>query len=207
MKIEKQVDKSKYEFERYVSKKRWASMWHQIDEITKLRPKSVLEIGPGPGVFKEVCKLFGVQVETLDIDPELKPDHVGSATSLFFPDNAFEVICAFQMLEHLPYGIALESFKEMVRVSKRNIIISLPDSRPIWRYELHIPKIGSRNFHVPRPRLSAPAHQFDGEHYWEVNKLGYELDRIVNDFGQLATIVRTYRVAENPYHRFFIFNT
>lgn len=64
--MQKQVDKSHYEFGRYVTKQRWASMWHQLDEVMKLRPERVLEVGPGPGVFKAMAGLFGVHVETLE---------------------------------------------------------------------------------------------------------------------------------------------
>lgn len=78
----KQVDKDQYEFLRYMSKARWNSLWHQLDEVIRLKPERVLEIGPGLDVFKNTAGLYGVKVETLDIDPELKPDHVGSATAL-----------------------------------------------------------------------------------------------------------------------------
>jgi len=45
--------------------------------------------------------MAGLQIETLDFDPDLKPDHVANATNLPFADDAFSVICAFQMLEHV----------------------------------------------------------------------------------------------------------
>jgi 16S rRNA A1518/A1519 N6-dimethyltransferase RsmA/KsgA/DIM1 with predicted DNA glycosylase/AP lyase activity len=70
-----------------MSKARWSSVWHQIDELSRLKPDNILEIGPGPGIFKNVAHLFGFKVETLDLDPELKPDHVGSATALPFEAN------------------------------------------------------------------------------------------------------------------------
>ena len=207
MKLEKQVDKSHYEFERYMGKARWSSVWHQVDEVLKLKPHKVLEIGPGPGIFKHMAILFGVQVETLDMDPALNPDHVGSATALPFADGSFDVVCAFQMLEHLPYETSLQAFKEMARVSNRNVIISLPDARTMWRYSFHLPKFGVFDLLVPRPTLRMPIHKFDGEHYWEINKKNYELNKVIRDFSQFAEIINTYRVIENPYHRFFIFKT
>lgn len=207
MNSEKQVDKSHYEWERYMVKTRWSSVWHQVDEVLKLRPKKVLEIGPGSGVFKQMSKLFGVQVETLDIDPALNPDYVGSATELPFTASSFDVVCAFQMLEHLPYETSLQAFKEMVRVSKRNVVISLPDARGVWRYSLHLPKLGVFDLLLPRPTIRATVHQFDGEHYWEINKRNYGLVKVIRDFSQFAELAKTYRVIDNPYHRFFIFKT
>lgn len=207
MNLAKQVDKSHYEFERYMGKARWSSVWHQVDEVLKLKPNKVLEIGPGPGVFKHIAQLFGAQVETLDMDPALNPDHVGSATALPFAAGSFDVVCAFQMLEHLPYVTSLQAFKEMARVSDRNLVISLPDARTMWRYCFHLPKFGVFDLLVPRPTLRIPIHQFDGEHYWEINKKNYELDKVIRDFSQFAELINTYRVIENPYHRFFIFKT
>jgi SAM-dependent methyltransferase len=135
----------------YMNKCRWASVWHQLDEVIQLQPASVLEIGPGPGVFKHMATLFGISVETLDFDPDLKPDHVGSATALPFAEGSYDVVCAFQMLEHLPYSDAQQAFAEMRRVSRRHVVISLPDAKQVWRYSLHVPKFGSFDFLVPRP--------------------------------------------------------
>lgn len=117
----KQVEKGHYEFNRYLSKQRWCSVWYQLDEVQKLQPNRVLEVGPGPGLFKTVAATFGISVETLDIDPDLKPDHVGSATAMPFSDGSYDVVCAFQMLEHLPYEAALQAFGEMARVSRRHM--------------------------------------------------------------------------------------
>jgi len=94
----------------------------------------------------------------------------------------------------------------MVRVSKDYVVISLPDSRSVWRYLFDIPKLGRYDFSIQRPLFQASPHTFNGEHHWEINKRGYELDRVVKDFSQLgAQLVKSYRAKENPYHRFFVF--
>ncbi|MBE0449137.1 MAG: methyltransferase domain-containing protein [Actinobacteria bacterium] len=205
--MHKQVDKSHYEFGKYVHKQRWASMWHQLDEVINLNPERVLEIGPGPGLFKAVIGAMGVNVETLDIDPELEPDHVASVFDMPFEDSAFSVVCAFQMLEHLPYEKSLEAFGEMVRVAGKAVVISLPDAATRWPVSIYIPKIGAVKFLIPRPHLRARKHEFDGEHYWEINKAGYSLERITSEFLSSAQVrlANTFRVHENPYHRFFVF--
>jgi len=205
MEFLKQVDKEIYEFARYMSKARWASMWHQLDEVQKLNPESVLEIGPGPGLFKVVATAFGLSVQTLDLDPELNPDHVGSATALPFSNSTFDVVCAFQMLEHLPYEYAIRAFGEMARVTRSRIILSLPDARRALQFKIYIPKLGTKDLLVPRPAFRAKVHAFDGEHYWEVNKLGFSLEKVVRDFSNRARLLRTFRVYENPSHRFFVF--
>jgi len=205
MKYQKQVDKSHYEFKNYMSKERWASVWHQLDEIQKINPKNVLEIGPGLGLFKKLAATFNINVETLDIDPDLDPDHLSPITEMPFKDNSYDVVCAYQMLEHLPYETAIQAFKEMVRVCKKNLVISLPDAQLIWRYQIYIPKLGTKDFLIARPRFKTPVHNFDGEHYWEINKRDYPLTKILTDFTVNINLLNTYRVKENPYHRFFIF--
>lgn len=204
MDYNKQVDKSHYVFKQYMHKPRWISLWHQLDEIHNLNPSNVLEVGPGPGLLKSVAAAFGLTVETLDIDPDLKPDHVASATKMPFSDSTYDVVCAFQMLEHLKYESSLDVFGEMVRVSKRYLVISLPDARPTWRYQVHIPKYGSYDLLMQRPLFRAQVHKFDGEHYWEINKIGYPLQKIMVDFTKGVRLLKTYRVRENPYHRFFV---
>lgn len=188
-----------------MDKARWSSVWHQLDEVLKLNPVRVLEIGPGPGVFKIIGGLAGLHIETLDLDPDLKPDHIGSATNIPLSDSTFDVVCAFQILEHLLYEQSLVAFAEMARVSCKYIVISLPDSKIVWRYSLYIPKIGSFEWLIPRPFAKVRTHKFDGEHYWEINTHGYLLSKVVRDLTKCATLVTTYRVPEIPYHRFFIF--
>lgn len=209
--MKKQVEASHYGFGTYVSKKRWASMWHQLDEVLSLKPETVLELGPGPGIFKALAKAFGVTVETVDIDPELKPDHRASILEMPFADNSYDLVCAFQMLEHLPYTNSLKAFSEMARVAKKHVVISLPDAQRVWRFWFHIPYLGDYHWHLPLMPGVRKKHLFKGEHYWEINKRGYALKKVLADFSESASIskkiklLHTYRVTELPYHRFFVF--
>lgn len=201
----KQVDSSHYAFARYMSPGRWSSLWHQLDEVSRLQPQRVLEVGPGAGVFKAVAKTMGLAVETLDPDPDLQPDHVGRADALPFADASFDVCCAFQVLEHLPYPLALQAFGELARVARTHVVISLPDARPMWHYRLHLPRIGARDWLLPRPFHRPRAHVFDGEHHWELNTLEHPLPRVLDDLRQRATLLRHYRVPSHAYHHFFVF--
>ena len=201
----KQVNKLHYEFSRYMEKERWISMWHQLDEIQKLNPESVLEIGPGPGFFKAVANQLGMKVKTMDLDPDLEPDYLGSATSISLPDSSVDVVCAFQMLEHLPYETALLAFQEMTRVSRSKVLISLPDAGRALHTQIHIAPFGHYRITIPLPFWMAKTHKFDGQHYWEINKRNYSLSKVMKDFSQEAELLRTFRVPENPYHRFALF--
>jgi len=70
----------------YDKKSRFISYWHQINEIIKLNPKRVLEIGVGNGFISKYLKERGVNVITLDIDKRLNPDVTGSILDIPFVD-------------------------------------------------------------------------------------------------------------------------
>jgi len=201
-----QVNKLHYNYTRYLTKERWISIWHQIDEVLTLNPTKVLEVGPGPGVFKYTLLNNGILVETVDIDPELNPDYIASVTQLPFVDESYDCVCAFQVLEHLKYEESLRALNEMIRVSSRYVIISLPDSKILWRYSFYFPKIGQKTFQIPRLYFKKTKHVFDGEHYWEINKKGYSFKKLISDFNSLNVEIRkSYRVNEYTYHHFIVF--
>lgn len=203
----KQVNRNHYDFAAYVSPGRWASMWHQISEVVETGASSILEVGPGPGIFRAVMSTLGVHVETLDVDPELQPTYVGSVDEIPLPSASFDVTCAFQILEHLPYEMSMKGFAEMVRISRRFILISLPDARRTVTASIKLPRIGVARMSIQEPPMFARQNIFNGEHYWEVNKKGYSLSRVRSDLESVdgVSLKRTYRVHEFPYHRFFVF--
>lgn len=205
----KQVSTEHYDYTSYVDQKRWSSLWHQLDETMRLQPSSILEIGPGPGLYKAVAAQFGHTVKTLDLDPELNPDYSASVLDMPFEDGTFDMVCAFQMLEHLPFDESLHAFAEMVRVSARYVLISVPDARPVYPVSIVLPKKRACRFLVPSPRFWPLEHVFDGEHYWELNKKHFALPAVLDQWlaqGPVS-LLATYRVHANAYHRFFVFST
>lgn len=200
-----QVEPNHYFNEFYDSKKRWISYWHQINEIIKLNPKRVLEIGIGNSFVSKYLKERKLNIVTLDIDSRLNPDVVGSVLNIPLKDNSFDVVACYEVLEHLPYENFSRALSEIFRVSNSYAILSLPDVSRVYRLYVHIPKMGVFKRLIPLPRIKSPIHKFDGEHYWEIGKAGYPLNRIIKDIQKAGfKIEKTYRIFENPNHRFFI---
>lgn len=204
--LQKQVDASHYDFNTYMTKARWASTWHQIDEVLATQPTSVLEVGPGAGMFAACARTYGLSVRTLDLDPELHPDYVAAADDIPLPDNSIDTACAFQVLEHMPYETSMGALAELCRVARKAVIISLPDVGSGWAETLTIPKLGTYRFILHNPFAKRISHTFDGEHHWEINKQGYALDEVIDRMKTEAAgyNLRTFRVHENLYHRFFV---
>lgn len=204
-KIKHQVEPEHYG-EKYDSKRRFISYWHQINEALSLKPHNMLEIGIGNGFVYRYLKERAIDISTLDIDERLNPQFVGSITNMPFKDESFDLVMACEILEHIPYEDTLKGLKEIHRVAKRYAIISLPDSTRTIRIEFPIPKYGKVkklftlwNFFPKKHELTKSGH------HWEIGKEHFPLEKVAHDIEALGfTIEKTYRVFENPYHRFFV---
>jgi len=200
-----QVKSNHYFNKSYDTKERFISYWHQVNEIVSLEPDSVIEIGIGSGFISKYLKERGINITTLDFDPNLNPDKVGSVLNIPFEDNSFEVVACYEVLEHLPFENFNKALAEIFRVSKSYAILSLPDVNRVYRVYVHFPKVGVFKRLIPLPRLKRPIHNFDGEHYWEIGKACYPLSKVVCEIQKSGfKIEKTYRLFEHPYHRFFV---
>ncbi len=200
-----QVENKIYYTLDYLDKPRWVSLWHQINEVTSKKPKSILEVGMGNGLVKHTLTLLGYSVKTLDHDRRLKPDYVGDIRQLSFRARSFDIILCAQVLEHLLFEEFLGCLLELHRVVKRYVILTLPhDYLTYFLVQLKIiPYLKPLTFFRTVPRLQT--HTFNGQHYWEIGKRGYPLNKIKEKItGAGFTIEKTYLLPENPYHRFFI---
>jgi len=187
----------------YDDEKRWMSYWYQIREILAFKPGSVLVIGKGNGLVAEYLKLAGINITTLDIDEDLKPDVIASVLKMPFGEDSFDMALCAQVLEHLPYENFSEALSEIKRVVKNGTIISLPHFGPVIKFCLKIPLLPSFRFMVKLPYPKK--HAFKGEHYWEIGKRGYPLKKIKSEIKKSGfSIKNNYIVFENPLHHFFV---
>ncbi|MHB1769608.1 MAG: class I SAM-dependent methyltransferase [Minisyncoccota bacterium] len=200
--MEKQVEASAYEFNRYVSSDRWASFYFQLREIFATRPASVLEVGPGDHVVGDAMRRAGIAYTSVDIAEDLHPDVVASVTSLPFPEEAFDVVCAFEVLEHLPFSEFESALAELARVARHTVLVSLPHLGPSLRLEFKIPFLPQVRlaYKIPYPKR----HVFNGQHYWEIGKRGFSARRIRNILSKQFQIEREFVPFENQYHHFFV---
>jgi SAM-dependent methyltransferase len=198
-----QVNKSNYNFKKYAFEGRFVSYYWQLQEVLALDPASALEIGVGDRVFGDFIKHNTAIVYTsLDIAEDLHPDVVGSVLELPFADKSFDVACAFEVLEHLPFEQFDRAVAELCRVARTHVIISLPHFGPMLSFSLKIPffPLIRFAFKIPFPKK----HVFNGQHYWEIGKRGFSPNRIRNILSKRFRIEREFVPFENQYHRFFV---
>ncbi len=178
-----------------------AAYGYQLQELLAVSPDSVLELGIGSGFVAYGLRRGGLAVTTLDLDPALEPNVVGSVTDLPFPDGSYDVIGCFEVLEHVPWSLVPVGLSEIHRVCRRCAVISLPDARTAIR--VHIPVVLRRQL-FNQPFWRPNEHGFDGEHYWEINKKGYLLEEVMACLTEPGFRVgRTFRPWEMSRHRFF----
>jgi len=184
----------------------WISYWYQIYEVLKTNPKTVLEIGPGSKIVTNYLRGIGIKVLTVDINENLDPDIICSVTELSscIRRKVDTVLCA-EVLEHIPFEYFEKSIKEIWNVTRQNAIISLPEGVATLRINLRPPMMREFNIALSIPHmyeiLNVPIWK---DHYWEIGRGGYSLKKVSSILSKYFMIKNTYRVPENPYHRFFI---
>ena len=201
--MKKQVSAVHYDFAGYVTRSRFMSFWHQLDEVVRLGARTVLEIGPGPGIVTGILRRQGVAVTTCDIADDTGADVCASVSRLPFGDGSFDVVVCCQVLEHLPFDDSLRALTEIRRVCRVGSVISLPQAGRYWPFTIHVPFVGAVKFGIRLPGRLKP-HVFDGQHHWEIDTTGYGERQILEQYERMFASVRTFRVHENHYHRFFV---
>jgi ubiquinone/menaquinone biosynthesis C-methylase UbiE len=199
----KQVDNTAYEFFRYCGRDRWASYHYQITEILNVKPTSVLEVGIGDGVVSSyLARNTEIAYTSVDIADDVGADVIGSVTALPFTDKSFDVVCAFEVLEHLSYEKLPTSLSELARVSRKKVIVSVPHFGPPLKLLFKIPFLPEIALALKIP-FPVP-HTFNGQHYWELGKRGYSTARFRSHMRKHFVIEKEYIPFENQYHHFFV---
>jgi 2-polyprenyl-3-methyl-5-hydroxy-6-metoxy-1,4-benzoquinol methylase len=194
-----QVAPEHYDFERYDDAERWMSYWHQIRAVLAVRPKTVLEVGPGSGVFRSYLRAAGIEVKTLDIDHTRDVDFVGDITKL---DDAlpkglvFDAVCAFQVLEHLPFDELEPAIASLARRASPHLFVSLPYRGLRVRLAFWW---GDHHFTLGHKFMLPWRHKPIAEHHWELG-YPYTAGRITKLMRKHVDVISRGFIRENPYH-------
>ena len=89
--------------------------------------RTILDVGAWDNLLKEMLESRGFQVVAVDLEPHHSDVLKADITSLPFRDNSFDLVTCLEVIEHLDKEKMFIALKELERVAKKNIIISVPN--------------------------------------------------------------------------------
>jgi SAM-dependent methyltransferase len=173
--------------------------------------RSVLVVGKGDGLVPDILRGRGFRVEVLDISPDLGPDIVGSVEAIPCASGSFDIAMCCQVLEHLPFAKLAKAMQELSRVSRRRVIISVPDNRRVlsvqvrflrwhWRVQLNQMRWPARE--LPPSRLDVHGH------YWEIGFSGCTVGKVLRQLSVPGwRLSKCTRVHDMAWHLFMVFDS
>ena len=188
----------------------------QIQELHKLRAKSIIEVGPGEEFTANSLRMLGVRYDTLD-----RCDFYGSTIiedfATFDPEpysKSYEATCAFQVLEHFPYDKFTYLLDKLVLMSSGHILISLPYSCKgtrtttlNWKGQVPTKENKTEKFTATGLPNRKYRPEFIKEfpyavHYWEIGRQGFPLSKVFKDIENCGLKIDDHFHGPNPYHYF-----
>ena len=200
---ERSADRLEYFSDGYFSQRQWMSYAFQVRTMYRLFGESkaeVLEIGCGTGFVNAMLNSLGYDTETMDINSNLNPDHVGDISSQDIKLNkGFDAVLCAEVLEHLPFECFDTCLKNIWELTRRFAVITLPDCL----YRVHVSlQVNSREYSW---RLMKGLKCTYEMHCWEINSgrdtSEYEVSRHIR---QHFSVLDEGLVKGNDFQRFYI---
>ena len=129
----------------------------RINDIINMLPpnmNSLLEVGCGDGriinqLIEKYKTIYGIDISKNALKYVKTPKKQGNIENLPFLDNSFDIVMCCEVLEHLPLSVYSKALKELERVSKKYILISVPNNENLNLGMIECPQCGC-SFHTCR---------------------------------------------------------
>jgi len=180
---------------------------------------TVLEFGHGRGTSAAILRHLDLKVTTVDFNKNFSPDFVDTILS-FQTTNKFDLVCAFQVLEHNPIETIKENLTKMKSLSNKYVYISIPYSGRWFSLNLEMnfmpTKLGrqKKTFLLTWPRLirkTRPIEKYKlredkyNPHWWEVgDKKMTKKDFVKIIVNSGLDVEKTFHNEYFPYHLFYL---
>lgn len=196
----------------------WHSVWYQARApINHPSVNSVLEFGPGRAVTKALVEHFGIRHVGVDINADLYAPDVHSTIADFATDDRFDLVCAFEVLEHNPLEELEANLRKLASFSTRYVFVSLPFSGRWVALSLNVnlPRLNlEKRWAFTRERvrgITRPTATFRASsdpyrhHWWEIGDKNISkrtMRGLVSHVG--LEIEEEFHNAMFPYHLFYL---
>tara|TARA_R110002096_G_scaffold85802_3_gene197852 strand:+ start:480 stop:1223 length:744 start_codon:yes stop_codon:yes gene_type:complete len=196
----------------------WTSVWLQAREIIR-RPDihRVLEFGSARNILKLLVENYGIHHTAVEVNGEIFSPDVVATIDGFESEETYDVVCAFEVLEHNPFEEIEGLVRKMASFSTKYVYLSIPCSGRFFSISLNanLPRIQFRKtFHWTWSRLRRlvrPVEEFRkrpdkyNPHWWEVG----DKDRTEKDVEKLfencdLKLIEKIHNPLFPYHLFFL---
>ncbi len=204
---EASLSRDRYFGDSYFDRKQMDSLVTQLLTVHNKNVRSILEIGPGNGFVSSFLRSAGYCVTTFDINKSLDPDVVGNVIDIrkFFTEKSFDLILCAEVLEHLPFDYIEDILRQLKSISRKWVIISLPNTIRILidlQVYFKIPYVKPINIALyqsfPNRGVKWDAHS------WEVNyRKENSLRSLLEIFGKYFTVENHFCDRRNRTHHFF----
>jgi len=176
---------SRAEWRAYYTEKRILHQWTQLDMLSGIACRRVLEVGPAMGLVTAMLANAGYEVETLDRLPRQFASpaarHVeADIQALTGADIAgYDAILCCETLEHIDWdavGGVLSVFRDS---GARYLVVSVPYTGFQITFDFYLNTRALRHYFSMRKLHSRKefAREPPGGHQWEVGYRGYKLRR------------------------------
>jgi ubiquinone/menaquinone biosynthesis C-methylase UbiE len=173
----------------------------------------ILEVGGSNNVLKanlaNYFKANGLDHEilTLDLDPTAFPDIVGDVRAMPLEDRVVDVTVCCEVLEHMPFEDVGAALRELHRVSRGFVVVTMPHTSVYLASTLRTPRrrVKSLVLNLLEPSfLKFRRRPLEWSHHWEIGYKGYSLTRLRELVRKAGfSIQRDFRNPLFPTHHFF----
>lgn len=201
---------SKFEYSSYyrgkIKKVDWLSYYHQIDLVIDTGVNDLLEIGGGIWVVSDFFRRRDYHVVAVDLNVCFQPDIVASVDALPLRSDVADCVLCCQVLEHLPYELFEICLRELYRITRKYVVMSLPIDATCRRIRIDIPGLHIDRLWAVRENIWKENRLIrEGWHYWEIGRRDSTLDIILSKIKNVGwKVLRHYINQDNTNHYFFL---
>ena len=203
---------------------KYYSYFIQLQEILNLprsKVNNILEIGPGYNVLNALLGLYDYNVSTMDVNSDHSPTIIGDVLSMPENNDQYDLVCAFQVLQHVPHNQLHRALNNIVKRARHYVYISLPcptNSILIQFKNKIMHRIVNRLSFDYKYFKALPMRARDKDeasllkrpdkynpHYWEVNTKSFPKKRILAIIESCGLeIKKHFHNVYHPYHWFVL---